>query len=197
MGKNPFNQDVATALGYSNTRDAIRKHVDDEDKTTVAFCDGGSNHKTQAVIINESGLYALILGSKLPQAQEFKRWVTAEVLPQIRKTGGYIPVQEGDDEMLIMARALLIMQRTVEQQKKQLADQRPKVRFAEAVTSSENSILFGLFPSGFALSTFQLVVHFIIHHTPKTISRLKNWDNTNKFVFLRRNFHYDDHCSNG
>ena len=80
-------KDVAQALGYSNTRDALNKHVDAEDKG-VAKCDtlgGGQN----LVFINESGLYALILSSKLPQAKAFKRWVTSEVLPSIRKTGRY------------------------------------------------------------------------------------------------------------
>ena len=81
-------KDVAAVLGYSNTRDALRKHVDTEDKTTVAIRDIGSNYKSNAVLINESGLYSLILSSKLPRAREFKRWVTSEVLPQIRKTGG-------------------------------------------------------------------------------------------------------------
>ena len=82
-------KDVATALGYSNVRDALSKHVDSEDKG-VAKCDtlGGAQKVT---LINESGLYSLILSSKLPQAKAFKRWVTAEVLPQIRQTGGYIP----------------------------------------------------------------------------------------------------------
>jgi len=79
-------KDVANILGYKNTRDALVKHVDNKDKTTVAICDTGSNYKTQAVIINESGLYSLILSSKLPQAKVFKHWVTAVVLPQIRKT---------------------------------------------------------------------------------------------------------------
>ena len=86
-------KDVAMALGYSNTRDALCKHVDAEDKTTVAIRDTGSNYTTQVVIINESGLYSLVLSSKLPQAKKFKSWVTGEVLPQIRKTGGYIPTR--------------------------------------------------------------------------------------------------------
>ena len=80
-------KDVATALGYSNTRDALNKHVDDEDKGTVAIRD--TAYETRAVIINESGLYSLILSSKLEQARQFKRWVTSEVLPAIRKTGHY------------------------------------------------------------------------------------------------------------
>ena len=91
------------------------KHVEDEDKTTVAICDTGSNYKSQAVIINESVLYSLILSSKLPKAREFKHWVTATVLPQIRKTGGYIPVSQEDDEKTILCKAIGIMKRTIEQ----------------------------------------------------------------------------------
>ena len=87
-------KDVAHALGYNNTRDAVAKHVDKDDKTTVAIRDTGSAYKSQTVVINESGLYALIFGSKLPSAQAFKHWVTSEVLPQIRKTGGYIPTKD-------------------------------------------------------------------------------------------------------
>lgn len=80
-------KDVADILGYSNPRDAISKHVDDEDKG-VANCDTLGGRQTLS-IINESGLYALIIGSKLPTAKKFKRWVTSEVLPSIRKTGSY------------------------------------------------------------------------------------------------------------
>ena len=82
-------KDVAQALGYSNTRKALQDHVDDEDKgVTKRDTLGGIQ---QMVVINESGLYSLVLSSKLPQAKEFKRWITTEVLPQIRQTGGYIP----------------------------------------------------------------------------------------------------------
>lgn len=80
-------KDVATALGYSNTRDAIAKHVETEDKSDVAIHDGSQNRTMAA--INESGLYALIFGSKLESARRFKHWVTSEVLPSIRKTGQY------------------------------------------------------------------------------------------------------------
>ena len=92
-------KDVAEALGYSNPQKAIRDHVDDEDKTTVAIRDTGSNYKSQAIFINESGLYSLVLSSKLPQARVFKHWVTSEVLPQIRKTGGYIPTKDACNMM--------------------------------------------------------------------------------------------------
>lgn len=81
-------KDIALILGYSNTRDALIKHVDDEDKNTVANRDGTSGNPN-TTIINESGLYSLILSSKMPEAKKFKRWVTSEVLPAIRKTGGY------------------------------------------------------------------------------------------------------------
>lgn len=82
-------KDVATALGYAKPENAISNHVDDEDKTTTLIQGTGSNYKSKAVIINESGLYSLILSSKLPTAKKFKHWVTSEVLPAIRKTGGY------------------------------------------------------------------------------------------------------------
>ena len=81
-------KDVAVALGYSNPRDALARHVDDEDKNTVAFHDGIPGNPN-VTVINESGLYSLVLTSKLPSAKAFKRWVTSEVLPTIRKTGGY------------------------------------------------------------------------------------------------------------
>ena len=108
-------KDVATALGYSNIRDALSKHVDSEDKG-VAKCDtlGGAQKIT---LINESGLYSLILSSKLPQAKAFKRWVTSEVLPQIRKTGGYIPTRDASGRELsgqeILERAEVLIGRTL------------------------------------------------------------------------------------
>ena len=81
-------KDVAEVLGYADTRKAIRMHVDDDDKGGDILSTPGG--RQQITIINESGLYSLILSSKLPQAKEFKRWVTSEVLPQIRKTGAYL-----------------------------------------------------------------------------------------------------------
>ena len=108
-------KDVATALGYCNTRDALNKHVDAEDKGTVAIRD--TAYETRVTLINESGLYSLILSSKLPQAKAFKRWVTAEVLPQIRQTGGYIPTRDADGRHLsseeIIDRADAIVGRTL------------------------------------------------------------------------------------
>ena len=104
--------DVAKALGYKNQADALKRHVDDEDKGVVKRDTLGG--KQSVVIINESGLYALVLSSKLPQAKEFKRWVTSEVLPQIRQTGGYIPTRNArtgealtDSEMVEVANKIM------------------------------------------------------------------------------------------
>ena len=110
-------KDVATALGYAKPENAIATHVDADDKTTTLIQGTGSNYKSKVVIINESGLYALILSSKLPQAKAFKRWVTSVVLPQIRKTGGYIPTRDASGRELsskeIMERADAIVGRTL------------------------------------------------------------------------------------
>ena len=108
-------KDVATALGYKDTNDALKKHVDADDKLTRQIADSGQRRAT--IIINESGLYSLILSSKLPQAKAFKRWVTSEVLPQIRQTGGYIPTRDADGRDLsveeILDRADRIVGRTL------------------------------------------------------------------------------------
>ncbi len=85
-----MGEDVAEILGYAKPENAIANHVDEEDKTSTLIQGSGSNYKSKTIIINESGLYSLILSSKLPKAKEFKRWVTSEVLPSIRKTGGYV-----------------------------------------------------------------------------------------------------------
>ena len=100
-------KEVAEILGYSNTRDALVTHVDNEDKDTVAIHDGIPGN------INESGLYSLVLRSNLPAAKQFKRWVTSEVLPAIRKSGGYIKADAGMTPEEIMARAHVIAEDTM------------------------------------------------------------------------------------
>ena len=105
-------KDVAIALGYAKSRNALATHVDKEDKKD-ALIQGPLGGGQKMTIINESGLYSLILSSKLPQAKAFKRWVTSEVLPQIRQTGGYIPTKDSDGRQLsgkeIMERADIIV----------------------------------------------------------------------------------------
>lgn len=131
-------KDVAQILGYSNPRDALSKHVDDEDKNSVAIRDGNKGNPNQTVI-NESGVYALVFGSKLPSAIRFKRWVTSEVLPQIRKTGSYASPQLTGEEL--MAKALIEANSVLARRSKQLEEQKPKVLFANSVIASKGSIL--------------------------------------------------------
>lgn len=102
-------KDVAETLGYGNSRKALSDHVDDEDKgVTKCYTLGGIQEIT---VINESGLYSLILSSKLPSAKRFKRWITSEVLPSIRKNGGYISGQKEMSEAELMAKAWEVAQR--------------------------------------------------------------------------------------
>lgn len=140
-------KDVAVALGYKDSSDAIKKHVDNEDKLSRRFADSGQNR--EMYIINESGLYSLILSSKLPSAKAFKRWITAEVLPVIRKTGGYV----NDTEQFVNyyfadcneygRKAITLMLDETKRMANQLKAQAPKVLFAEAVESSKTSIPVG------------------------------------------------------
>lgn len=114
-------KDVAVALGYKKPENAIANHVSDEDKTSTLIQGSGSNYKSKATIINESGLYSLILSSKLPSAKEFKHWVTAEVLPSIRKNGAYIRNQENMTPAEIVARGLIAAQKIIEEREKEIA----------------------------------------------------------------------------
>ena len=111
-------KDVAVALGYSNTRDALSRHIDNEDKTSVVIPDSGSNYKSKTTLINESGLYSLILSSKLPSAKDFKHWVTSEVLPSIRKNGAYIRNQENMTPEQLVAAGLIAAQKIIESKEK-------------------------------------------------------------------------------
>lgn len=134
-------KDVATALGYSNTKDALAAHVDDEDKRVVQRSENTTLEipNRGLTIINESGLYSLVLSSKLPTARKFRRWVTSEVLPSIRKTGGYNLPKDYPSALRALADA--------EEQRQALlaenAANKPKVIFADAVSASERSILVG------------------------------------------------------
>lgn len=145
-------KDVCDILGMSNPSMAVTAL----DKDEVAQIDpkdylGSENRSNQAVnIVSEPGLYKLIMRSRKPEAHEFQRWVTHEVLPQIRRTGGYIPTTDADDDMTILAKAVMIGQRTMEQQKRKIAAQQtrivelePKARFADAVAASDGTCLVG------------------------------------------------------
>ena len=137
-------KDVAMILGYSNPRDAISKHVDDEDKG-VSKCDTLGGGIQNLTIINESGLYSLVLSSKMPNAKKFKHWVTSEVLPSIRKHGMYaVDDLLNNPDMAIKAFTALKEER--EKNKILQADNqrmKPKEIFADAVSTSHTSILIG------------------------------------------------------
>lgn len=132
-------KDVASALGYSNTKDALSSHVDPEDKQIIQRSEITTleNHIPKSAlpvnfvpadipnrgltIINESGLYSLVLSSKLPGAKQFKRWVTSEVLPSIRKSGGYINGQETMSPEELMAKALMVAEKTLAEREKRIS----------------------------------------------------------------------------
>lgn len=145
-------KDVCDILGMSNPSMAVIAL----DKDEVAQIDpkdylGSENRSNQAVnIVSEPGLYKLIMRSRKPEAKEFQRWVTHDVLPQIRRTGGYIPTSESDSDEDIMARAVLVAQKTIKQKNQQIASQQsrivelePKARFADAVAASDGTCLVG------------------------------------------------------
>ena len=141
-------KDVAEALGYSNPLKAIRDHVDDDDKgMNKTFTPAGG--KQQTIFINESGLYSLVLSSKLPTAKKFKRWVTLEVLPSIRKHGGYLTPAK-IEEVLLNPDTIIKLATDLKEERakrveveKQLEINKPKVIFADAVSASKTSILIG------------------------------------------------------
>lgn len=132
-------KDVADVLGYADTNQAIRKHVDNEDRLTRRF--DGTGQSRDMTIINESGLYSLVLSSKLPSAKKFKRWVTSEVLPALRKTGQYQVKDLSGSEL--MAKALIEAQNVLAAKDKQIEEMKPKALFADAVATSHTSILVG------------------------------------------------------
>lgn len=138
-------KDVAEILGYKKARNAIAQHVDDEDKkgAPIQGALGGTQSMT---IINESGLYSLILSSKMPNAKRFKHWVTSEVLPTIRKHGAYMTDQKAFDVVHNKNGLADLLQQAADQLKQkdiQIAEMKPKALFADAITASETSILVG------------------------------------------------------
>lgn len=147
-------KDVAKILGYKNTKDALAKHVDVEDKLGSQIATSGQ--RREMTIINESGLYSLILSSKMPNARKFKHWVTSEVLPAIRKHGAYM-TDEKIEEVLTDPDTIIKLatqlkdereQRLIEQQlrkdaENQVQEMKPKVLFADSVATSKSTILIG------------------------------------------------------
>lgn len=145
-----IGKQVCDVLGYVNSRDAIAKHIDEEDKrivdlNRVANCDGNAGAvsggwiKNEMIVINESGLYSLILSSKLPKAKEFKRWVTSEVLPSIRKTGKY---EEPETEEMLLARAIIIANNKINTLQNTIKVMLPKATAYDAVMETFDSVSY-------------------------------------------------------
>ena len=138
-------KDVAEILGYSKARNAIAAHVDESDKALAPIQGGCSTGIQNTTIINESGIYSLVLSSKLPSAQKFRHWVTSEVIPSIRKHGGYIAGQNEMSDMELLSRALLLVKNQLDDRNRQIEEMQPKVIFADAVETSSTSVLIGDF----------------------------------------------------
>ena len=140
IGNEPWfvGKDVADNLGYQNGSRDINRHVLEEDRRKEMVFDGNQNKET--ILINESGLYALIFGSKLESAKRFKHWVTSEVLPSIRKTGGYQKPVQGKE---LLALAVLEAQKTIEEKDAQIEEMKPHAILGQAITTANTSILVG------------------------------------------------------
>lgn len=169
-------KDVAEILGYANQNRDIVRHVDEEDRLMM---NGESKLNTEMVsslgqrggwVINESGLYSLILSSKLPTAKEFKRWVTSEVLPSIRKNGGYIYDQENMTDAELMAKAILVAQKTIEslntrckaldgqvvEQQKVIEEMKPKASYYDLILQSTNAVAITQIAQDYGMTAQQM-----------------------------------------
>ena len=158
-------KDVARRLGYINHRKALRDHVDEEDRKDGVTIRDSIGRDQEVTFINESGVYSLILSSKLPQAKAFKHWVTSEVLPQIRKTGGYIPLKDKDGRELsdleIMCRAMLIMKKSIEQKEKLIADLQPKADYVDEVLESVDCLTMTQVAKGLGMTVHDLTTRLL------------------------------------
>ena len=186
---NPWfvGRDVTEVLGYVNSRKALLDHVDDEDKYDGVTIRDSIGREQNPVMINESGLYSLILSSKMPNAKRFKHWVTAEVIPSVRKNGGYIANQKNMTPEQIMAAGLQAAQKIIEEKNRQIREQeadilrmRPKEVFADAVTTSRTSILIGQLAKIISQNGVQIGQN-----------RLFAWLRENGYLIIRRGTDYN------
>ena len=150
-------KDVAEVLGYSNTMKAIRDHVKDNHKLAERIVLSGQNR--EAILIDEAGVYSLVMRSKLPKAEQFQEWVTSEVLPAIRKTGGYINGSESMSDDEIMARALNIANNTINNlklensmQKQMIAEFKPVKEYVDTILSSTDTVTVTQIAADYGLS---------------------------------------------
>lgn len=188
-------KDVADVLGYKKTENALAKHVDTEDKTLTPIQGGCSTGSQKTYIINESGLYSLILSSKLPTAKEFKRWVTSEILPSVRKHGGYIAGQEEMSGEQLMARAILFAERKIKEQAEQISLMEPKAAYFDRVAESKGSLCFRDTAKAFGVKEKEFI-QFLLDHklvyrnshrrlVPYVECRKNKWFEVSEFTYTK------------
>ncbi|MDT2743975.1 phage antirepressor [Enterococcus asini] len=162
VGDEPYfvGKDVADVLGYERSDNAVRSHVDEEDKLTHQISASGQSRNM--TIINESGLYSLILKSKLPSAKKFKRWVTSEVLPAIRKHGGYL-TQEKIEEALLNPDTIIQLATTLKQEREkvavleqQVAEYEPKIGYLDMILATTDTVATSQIAADYGLSAIAL-----------------------------------------
>ncbi len=189
-------KDVAECLGYSNTRDALSTHVDEDDKADVAIHDGRQNRNM--IIINESGLYSLVLSSKLDNAKKFKRWITSEVLPSIRKNGMY--ATENTIEMMLdnpdFAISLLTKLKEEREEKKRLQNKikedKPKVEYHDEVLQPSKLITITQIAKDLGMSAVKL--NEILHDLHIQYKKSKSWCLYSEYEHLVPS-HFDYHIT--
>ena len=147
-------KDVCDALGYDQTHKAVKRHVEEGDGTKRPT--PTTSGIQQMLFINESGLYALILGSKLESARRFKHWVTSEVLPSIRKQGGYMVVRPDESDEAIMTRALQIAHATLMRRDEEIARLKPKADYADQVLDSVSCLTTTQVAKGMGMTAMEL-----------------------------------------
>ena len=147
-------KDVARVLGHKNPERALRVHIEDDDKVVNKMVTTYGIKPT--TFINESGLYSLILSSKLESAKRFKHWVTSEVLPSIRKQGGYMMVAPDESNEVILARALQIMHATIQRRDEEIAALKPKADYADQVLDAVGCYTTTQIAKGMGMTAYEL-----------------------------------------
>ena len=180
-------KDVTDILGYQNGSKALADHVDDYDKLNNKSL--SSLGQRGGWLINESGLYSLILSSKLPTAKKFKRWVTSEVLPQIRKTGGYIGIESNMTDDEIMAKALLVAQNTINRKNELLQAKEKELTEVKEDLNSKNNFI-----NQISVSENSLKVEEVAQLASKkgiNIGRNRLWEKLREWGFIKKNSKFD------
>lgn len=172
-----IGKDVSDLLGYSNSPKALKDHVDEDDKLTERIVMAGQNR--EVTIINESGLYSLIIKSKLPKAKKFKRWVTKEVLPSIRKHGGYL-TPEKIEEALLNPDTLIQLATNLKKERTQrlIAEQRvnelqPKADYYDSILRNKSLMTISVIAKNYGMSASKM--NNLLHELGVQFSQSKTW----------------------